>query len=299
MNVLSLFDGMSCGRIALKRARIKVDKYYASEVDKCAIEVAQKNYPDTIQLGDIRGIKGKNLPKIDLLIGGSPCQGFSFAGKRLNFDDPRSALFFEYVRLLKEVKPRYFLLENVKMGQESQDVITEHLGAEPIMINSALVSAQNRIRYYWTNIPNIKQPRDKEIFLKDILASKTFKGKRLNKATITGRRLDNRGKRDDYNKAIPTIQCLEVRETNTDKSGCLTTVIKDNVLSTLPAGRHPDVYNKDLPFRYYTPIEYERLQTIPDNYTKGVSDNQRYKMLGNGWTVDVIVHILRAFKRDT
>jgi predicted phage terminase large subunit-like protein len=169
MNVLSLFDGMSCGQIALKKAGITVDNYYASEIDKYAIQIAKKNFPDMIHIGDVTKVIGSELPKIDLLIGGSPCQGFSFAGKQLNFDDPRSALFFEFVRLLKECKPKYFLLENVRMKQEFQDVISEHLGVQPIKINSSLVSAQNRVRLYWTNIPNVVQPDDKEIVLKDIL----------------------------------------------------------------------------------------------------------------------------------
>ena len=155
MNVLSLFDGMSCGRIALERAGIKVDKYFASEIDKYAIQVAKKNYPDTIHIGDVQEImypESFDGHKIDLVIGGSPCQGFSFAGKNLNFDDPRSKLFFEYARLVKECKPKYFLLENVRMKQESQDVISEILGVKPIAINSSLVSAQNRNRLYWFHI---------------------------------------------------------------------------------------------------------------------------------------------------
>jgi DNA-cytosine methyltransferase len=151
--------------IALERAGVKVDNYYASEIDKYAITVAQKNYPDTIQLGSVLDVKGADLPKIDLLIGGSPCQGFSFAGKQLNFDDPRSKLFFEFVRLKEELNPKYFLLENVKMKKESQDVISEYLGVEPVEINSALVSAQNRKRLYWTNIP-FDMPEDKGILLR-------------------------------------------------------------------------------------------------------------------------------------
>ena len=163
MNVLSLFDGMSCGQQALNRLGIKYDNYYASELDKYAIQITQKNFPDTIQLGDVCGVVAKDLPKdIDLLLAGSPCQGFSFAGKQLAFDDPRSALFFEFIRLLRELKPKYFLLENVRMKKEYLDVITEQVGGiEPILINSKLVSAQNRQRYYWTNIPNVTQPEDK------------------------------------------------------------------------------------------------------------------------------------------
>ena len=157
MNVLSLFDGMSCGQIALNKADINIDNYYASEIDEYAIKVTQKNYPNTIQLGSVVDVKGTDLPKIDLLIGGSPCQGFSFAGKQLNFEDERSKLFFEYVRILKETKPKYFLLENVRMKKEYQDVISSALGVEPILINSNLVSAQERKRLYWTNISNITQ----------------------------------------------------------------------------------------------------------------------------------------------
>jgi DNA-cytosine methyltransferase len=169
MNVLSLFDGMSCGRLALDRLGIEVGQYYAAEIDKYAIQVTQENWPETIQLGDVTQIKGKDLPKIDLILAGSPCQGFSFAGKQLAFDDPRSALFFEFVRILKECNPKYFLLENVKMKKEFLDIITQQVGAEPILINSALVSAQNRQRYYWTNIPGVEQPENRGIVLRDIL----------------------------------------------------------------------------------------------------------------------------------
>ena len=173
MNVLSLFDGMSCGRLALDRLGIKVDKYYASEIDKYAIQVSEANYPDIIRLGNVCDVKAEDLEPIDLILAGSPCQGFSFAGQQLAFDDPRSALFFEFVRLLKECKPKYFLLENVKMKKQYLDVISEQVGVEPILINSALLSAQNRQRYYWTNIPNIEQPEDRGILLKDILETES------------------------------------------------------------------------------------------------------------------------------
>ena len=296
MNVLSLFDGLSCGQIALNRVGIKYDNYFASEIDKHAIKVTQTNYPNTIQLGDVREIKAEKLPKIDLLIGGSPCQGFSFSGKQLNFDDPRSKLFFEFVRLVKELKPKYWLLENVVMKKEFEQIISEHLGVAPIKINSSLVSAQNRERLYWANF-EIKQPTDKGINLIDILETdelinpSAIRGRRLNKATILGRRLNDRGVRDDYNKDVPITQCLEVRATNTNKSNCLTTVEKDNVLTTMPIGRHKDAFKNKLPFRYYTLKEYCRLQTVPENYFNVVSESQAKKMLGNGWTVDVIAHI--------
>jgi DNA (cytosine-5)-methyltransferase 3A len=299
-NVLSLFDGMSCGQIALNKLGIKYENFYSSEIDKHPMKVTQHNFPNTIQIGDVTQIKGENLPKIDLLIGGSPCQGFSFSGKGLNFEDPRSKLFFEFVRLVKETNPRYFLLENVKMKKEYEQVITDYLGVEPIEINSSLVSAQNRVRLYWTNIPNIQQPEDRGIGLLDILEDDekinpgAIRGRQLNKATILGRRLNEEGKREDYNMSIPITQCLEVRATNTNKSNCLTTVAKDNVLTTMPIGRHPDAFNKKLPFRYYTSKEYCRLQTVPDDYFDGVaSENQIRKMIGNGWTVDVIAHIFK------
>ena len=296
-SVLSLFDGMSCGQIALNRVGIEYDNYFASEIDKHAIKVTQTNYPNTIQLGDVTKINGCDLPKIDLLIGGSPCQGFSFSGKQLNFEDPRSKLFFEFVRLVNELKPKYWLLENVVMKKEYEQVISEYLGVQPIKINSSLVSAQNRERLYWANF-EIKQPIDKGINLIDILETddlinpSAIRGRRLNKATILGRRLNERGVRDDYNKDVPITQCLEVRATNTNKSNCLTTVEKDNVLTTMPIGRHKDAFKNKLPFRYYTLKEYCRLQTVPENYfTDIVSESQAKKMLGNGWTVDVVAHI--------
>lgn len=303
-SILSLFDGMSCGQIALNRAGITYDNYFSSEIDKHAISVTQYNYPNTIQLGDIRDIKASELPQIDLLMGGSPCQGFSFSGKQLNFNDPRSKLFFEFVRLLNECKPKYFILENVVMKKEYEDVITHYLGVKPVLINSSLVSAQNRNRLYWANF-SIEQPQDCGIRLVDILDDNeminpsAIRGRRLNKASIIGRRLNTENKREDYNKNIPITQCLEVRATNCDKSNCLTTVAKDNVLTTMPIGRHMDAFKNKLPFRYYTIKEYCRLQTVPENYFEGISsENQIRRMIGNGWTVDVIVHILNCMKND-
>jgi DNA-cytosine methyltransferase len=161
-NVLSVFDGISCGQVALQRAGIPINKYIASEIDQRAVKVTQANWPKTIQFGDVTRIRKEHfLSKIDILIGGSPCQGFSFAGKQLNFDDPRSKLFFEFVRLKDELQPKYFFLENVRMKKESQDVISKYLGVEPIFVNSALVSAQNRQRLYWTNIPGFVMPEDR------------------------------------------------------------------------------------------------------------------------------------------
>ena len=470
LNVLSLFDGMSGTQMALKNLGIKVDTYYASEIDKPAIQITRKNFPDTIHLGDVRDVKGEDFIKdIDLVVAGSPCQGFSFAGKQLAFDDPRSALFFEFIRILREVKPKYFLLENVRMKKEFQDVISEQISSvypeytsgglfsiEPILINSALVSAQNRQRLYWTNIPNIEQPEDLGIVLRDVLEDsfvadrdksycidanyykggnpknyfeksrrqlvfdkefdkmttkdgksyaltatyqgavawnsiekkqrtmiptyntpkqfvseeaiekyvqdknaevndtynkRTIKGDksttirpnnntaniwvnekaiRENKPTyntpkqvgtaadlkgydsikrvysedgksptlttmggghrepkvavkggaIRARSKDSKGKHVGWKETKPK-QVLEIRKD--DKSNSLTSATKDSVA----------VKEEELTWRKLTPLECERLQTFPDNYTEGVSNTQRYKMLGNGFTVRVIEHILK------
>jgi DNA (cytosine-5)-methyltransferase 3A len=406
--VLSLFDGMSCGQIALQRLGIKVKAYYASEIDKHAMKVAQRHFPDTIQLGDVTKVFAKDLPKIDLLIAGSPCQGFSFAGKQLAFDDPRSMLFFEFVRLKNECKPTYFMLENVKMKKEFEHIISRYMGVAPIEINSASLSAQNRERLYWTNIANepyglfgdmrctIPQPKDKGILLRDILESDVPDKYYLSeKAIATVSRkinigikpkinsdksgtvtcgnqgskfsLDNsttlivasRGRNPENPKSrkagLYTEQMLEPRYDG--KINCLTSVQKDNLVvqlnpSTESGGVQPYQQNRVYDtggkspallaqmssgthaileptieqrgrgknkggfweegktptltsnsweqnhwlhlsgkIRRLTSVECERLQTVPDNYTAGVSDTQRYRMLGNGWTVDVIAHI--------
>lgn len=298
MRVLSLFDGICCGHLALERAGIKIDSYDAYEIEKNAIKATETNFPDVIQHGDVT-IEDftKYKGKIDLLIGGSPCTNLSMAGNGQGLKGSQSKLFYEYARAIKEVQPKYFLLENVIMKKEWEDIITNILGVEPIEINSSLVSAQNRRRLYWTNIPNVTLPEDKNITLEDILEDIEFpnpaaiRGRRLNKATIVGRRLDKNGHRKDTDKTIPITQCLEVRATNTDKSNCLTTVDKDNVLTPLPIGRHPDAFKNNLPFRYYTTKEMCRLQTVPDDFLNMIPDSAARKALGNGWTVDVIAHI--------
>jgi DNA (cytosine-5)-methyltransferase 3A len=389
MNVLSLFDGMSCGRIALDQLGIKVDNYYACEIDKYAMQVSQANYPEIIQLGDVCDVKSEDLPKIDLILAGSPCQGFSFAGKQLAFDDPRSALFFEFIRLLKECKPKYFLLENVRMKKEYLQVISEQVsacypkipfGIEPTMICSSLVSAQSRKRYYWTNIPNVTQPEQKGIVLRDILETRvnqdrlsdmtnqdnkaycltttypcarpqrsmdkseksmipvedtvpdsttliydskdkshspiqvgiatdinghdilkrvysedgksptvnTCQGGNREPKVLAGawraRSIDKDGNRVEWKEVKPK-QMLELRKDQ--KSNTVTSVQKDNVLT------QDEVY-----WRKLTPLECERLQTVPDNYTDHVSNSQRFKMLGNGWTIEVIKHIFKNMERE-
>jgi DNA-cytosine methyltransferase len=303
MNVLSLFDGMSCGQLALQRAGIQVENYFAAEIDKYAIKVTQANFPGTVQLGDVTAIDPDSLPDIDLLIGGSPCQGFSFAGKQLNFDDPRSKLFWEYVRLLKALKPKYFLLENVKMKKESMDVITEALGVEPVFINSNLVSAQNRQRYYWTNIPVDKLPDDKGIVLADILEDGHVdrdKSHCIDANYFKGGNLKSYFEKHRRQLVFSKDGMCHVGDAGiSDKYAYVNRVYH-------PSGKGPSLVASDgghlqpkvskgtTEYRKLTPLECERLQTVPEGYTNHVSNTQRYKMLGNGWTVDVVSHIMKG-----
>lgn len=301
MNVLSLFDGMSCGRIALDKAGIKVDKYYASEIDKYAIQVAKANYPDTIHLGDVREIQAADVGSIDLLIGGSPCQGFSFAGTRLNFADPRSQLFFEYVRLLKELKPTYFLLENVRMTKECEAVITDILGVEPVAINSNLVSAQNRYRLYWTNIP-FDAPDDKGIMLKDIIEDGVVdrdKSHCIDANYFKGGNLKSYFEKHRRQLVFSKDGLCHVGDADLSGNGYIKRVYhtdgKAPTLTTMGGGhREPKILTSDTTWRKLTPLECERLQTVPEGYTNHVSNTQRYRMLGNGWTVDVVSHIFKS-----
>jgi DNA-cytosine methyltransferase len=274
-NVLSLFDGMSCGQLALDTLGIKVNNYFASEIDPHAMKIAKKNYPNTKHIGSVLDVKGSDLPRIDLLIGGSPCQSFSNAGDGSGMEG-KSKLFWEFVRVLKETKPTYFLLENVKMKKEWEKIITDTLGVEPILINSRLVTAQNRPRLYWTNIPNVVQPIDRGLVLKDILEDQVEEKFYLSdKAIDYMSRLRNGKPRWEYH-----TNPLD------GKSACLTA----NMYKGVPYG-----VIKELK-RRLSPVECERLQSVPDNYTEGVSNTQRYKMLGNGWTIDVIAHILNEMR---
>lgn len=302
MNVLSLFDGMSCGQIALEKSGFQVDKYFASEIDKHAIKVAKANYPDMVHLGDVRDVRADNLPQIDLLIGGSPCQGFSFAGKQLNFDDPRSKLFWEYVRLLRELQPKYFLLENVKMKQQSMDVITEALGVEPIFINSSLVSAQNRQRYYWTNIPMDKLPDDKGIMLKDILEDGVVdrdKAHCIDANYFKGGNLKSYFEKHRRQLVFSDEGLCHIGDADLNGHDYVRRVYhpdgKAPSLCAASGGNlEPKTFISPDSWRKLTPLECERLQTVPEGYTAHVSNTQRYRMLGNGWTVDVITHILKG-----
>ena len=383
INVLSCFDGCSGGQLALQKAGIDVGTYYASEIDKYAMQVTQANFPNTIQVGDITKVSLHRFQNhIDLMMGGSPCQGFSFAGHQLNFDDPRSKLFFDFIRIRDELLPKYVLLENVRMAKESQDIISKYMGCEPTKINSADVSPQSRNRLYWfvtydwdlgKYVPmHIPQPSKKNVVIRDILedlpfgeipnylanswggvprgdkvksiddakanclTASMYKGQiptfikkpnpsaskdglirvgtanlkghdsikrvysadrkaptlttmqgghrepKISMGRVVNRRLDENGVRKDNQMDLPFTPKVEVRED--DVSNCLTTVEKDNV-----------VVNRDeYLWRKLTPLECERLQTMPDNYTNHVSKTQRYKMIGNGWTIDVIAHILSS-----
>lgn len=305
INVLSLFDGISCGQIALERQGLEIDNYFASEIDKYAIQITMANYPNTKQLGDVRNVTAEKLPNIDLLIGGSPCQGFSFAGAGLNFEDERSKLFFEFVRLKNELKPKYFLLENVKMKQEFQDIISEQLGVKPIMINSSLVSAQNRERLYWTNIPVIGQPKDKGILLKDIIEDgECLKDKSQTiLATLYKENAKSMIKRNKQGLLIlKNIYPKKGQNGNVYSifGKCKTLSagvgIKGNGIGSSNAPKIESI-NAD-GWRKLSPLECERLQTVPDGYTKYVSDTQRYKALGNGWTVDVISFIFSFLRGE-
>lgn len=305
INVLSLFDGISCGQIALERQGFEIENYFASEIDKYAIQITMANYPNTKQLGDVRNVTAEKLPNIDLLIGGSPCQGFSFAGAGLNFEDERSKLFFEFVRLKNELKPKYFLLENVKMKQEFQDIISEQLGVKPIMINSSLVSAQNRERLYWTNIPVIGQPKDKGILLKDIIDDgECLKDKSQTiLATLYKENAKSMIKRNKQGLLIlKNIYPKKGQNGNVYSifGKCKTLSagvgIKGNGIGSSNAPKIESI-NAD-GWRKLSPLECERLQTVPDGYTKYVSDTQRYKALGNGWTVDVISFIFSFLRGE-
>ena len=333
MNVLSLFDGMSCGQIALQRLGIEVDNYYASEIDKYAISIAKKNYPGMVHLGDVTKWRDWDIEweKIDLVMGGSPCQGFSIAGKQLAFDDPRSKLFFVFMDIVNHVKSlnpnMKFLLENVRMKKEYLDIITQHTGVTPIMINSSLVSAQSRVRYYWTNIENISQPKDKALYIKDVLQDevdeKYFVSEKIQERIqifredlpknppigTTKPSFRTIGQRDliyGRNQKMGTLVATDYKQPKQilDKPlrlGNISTGTQGNRLYstkcksvTVNGSNGGGFYLDELKVRRLTPIECERLQTVPDNYTDGVSNSQRYKMLGNGWTVDVICHILKS-----
>lgn len=280
MNVLSVFDGISCGQIALERSGIKVDNYYASEIDKRAIEVTQHNYPATTQLGSVSDVDGFKLPKIDLYIGGSPCQGFSFAGALLNFDDPRSRLVLDYVRILGELRrinsDILFLLENVKMTEKSERAITNLLGVRPIRLNSDIITAQSRQRLYWTNIPVNTIPIAKNISLQSVIKD---------------------GYLTDRNKSY----CIDANygKGSNPRSYSMgrRQIVFASEMDMLFFMKHgKSTKTKDVKFRILTPEECEELQTIPIGYTSIVSKAARYHGIGNAWTVDIIAHLFKHIK---
>lgn len=300
ITVLSLFDGMSCGRIALEKLGYTNITYYASEIDKYAMQVSSHNYPDIIHIGDVSKVSYHDgilytengdyeVDNIDIIMGGSPCQGFSFSGKGLNFDDPRSKLFFELHRLIQEINPKYFLVENVVMTKENESVFNEYLDVEPIQFNSSLISAQNRRRLYWTNIPNVGELKDKKLSFSDVMehGAKNVYYVTPKMWNWIGRNPKRMGKFKIYDKnSLDKMQMLEAsHHKGISNQRCF--AIRDK--------------NK---LRYISPLECERLQTVPDHYTlvlnedgkQLVSNSQRYKMLGNGWTVDIITHILKNMK---
>lgn len=328
INVLSLFDGISGGQVALNKANVKYNNYFSSEIDRNSISVTQNHYPKTIQLGDIKNIFAQDLPEIDLLIGGSPCQGFSWAGKRLNFEDPRSKLFFEFERLLNQLQPKYFLLENVRMVKDSIDVITNRLNVEPVHINSADFSAQDRKRLYWTNIDfdktwdkdtstieyilelevddkyYIEPQRAVEIIEKEIIELQQRQkiayiesDSQANRIyTIYGKSICLCGDAGGLGAktGLYVIPCITPDRVNKRQNGRRFKPPKSKFYTLTSQDRHGVLLNGHI--RKLTPVECERLQTLEDNYTAGFSDNQRYKMIGNGFTVDVIAHILKGMR---
>lgn len=355
-NVLSLFDGISCGMVALERAGISVERYVAYEIDKYAIKVSQKNYPQIEQFGDVTTADFTQYKGFDLLIGGSPCTYWSIAkkGREITPDGVGGQLFMHYVRALKESGCKYFLYENnYSIHKDIKAFISEQLGVEPIMINSTLVSAQQRKRCYWTNIPNVQQPKDKRILLKDILESgipwqeksyayttrcqgaifedtlKRHRHTMVAEPVISSNAIVNLSdyklkKYDEFarkhDNKIPTMfnayNCKEIKDKSptitarcgvsdtssevllfepvvefTNKLKCDVYTVKYNVVVCKDKSYSIDLPDGDYIIRKLTPVEAERLQTLPDNYTAGVSNTQRYKCIGNGWTVDVIAHI--------
>lgn len=282
IKVLSLFDGISCGQIALERAGIPVKRYYASEIDSNCITVTQESFPNTIQLGDIRQIDGNLFKSVDLLIGGSPCQDFSTLGKREGLNGNKSSLFWEFARILKEVKPKYFLLENnANMPKEAKEIITNELGVEPIRINSKLFVQQNRDRLYWTNI-SVTVPTQREY--KPILE---INRERIKLVPYVEKKLPLFIEKYGYiPEKFNPYNLTEI----TDIFPCLTAQGNSQTKSSTVIINQGGVYSK------LSPVEWERLQTIPDNYTSAINESNRYKCIGNAWTVDVIAHIFRGLK---
>ena len=296
MNILSLFDGVSCARIALDNLGVKINKYYASEIDKHAINVSKNNYPNIIHLGDIKDIKAKELPKIDLLIGGSPCQDLSNAQKGLGLKGSKSSLFYEYIRLLEEVQPKYFLLENVK--NKWGNVMSDYVGVDYIEINSSILSAQSRPRYYWTNIDFEKFPQKlSKTYLKDIVEKEVDNKYYLDKigldTFLNEVKFNNNTSKEGINKVFEIPK--EIHKDNERQRRVYSLKSKSPTILARADTTKILINNR---VRKLTPLECERLQCIPDNYTSLASDTQRYKMIGNAFTVSIIEHFLKGLKRE-
>jgi DNA (cytosine-5)-methyltransferase 3A len=296
MNVLSLFDGMSCGQLALDKLGINVENYFACEIKKHAMKVTQHNYPNTHQLGDVTKVSADNLPKIDLLIGGSPCQDLSQANKeRKGINGAKSGLFYEYVRLLKECKPKYFLLENVRMKKEHQDIISSELGVQPIVINSEVVSGQLRHRLYWTNIPFYGNLENRDILLSDVIESGwTDRDKSRCLLESDSRPLSTPVKMfHRYYATGFTTLIFKSKQHYLDCKNHYEANYRGMKASDIVC--NSDVYNG---VRYLTQSELEKLQTVPSGYTSILDRNQASCLLGDGWTISVIVELLRGIGKE-
>ena len=288
MQVLSLFDGISCGMVALEKAAIPVEKYYAYEIDPNAIKISKKNYPNIKHCGDVTTANFTKYKDFDLLMGGSPCQSLSIVQSKTRQNlDGKSKLFFEFVRALEESKPKYFLFENVaSMNEESKQVISECLGCEPILINSNCFSAQDRPRLYWTNIPVNTDLQECNLCLIDVLESN------VDEKYYYDYPLTN----IDFSKQV----CAIMEHNNHDMhKRVFNPNFKCHTLTAVCGGNQQKKVYDNGKARKLTPIEYERLQTLPDNYTKGICDGARYKAIGNGWTVDVITYILKHINNES
>ncbi|RXJ93760.1 hypothetical protein CRV00_09875 [Malaciobacter molluscorum] len=296
MNILSLFDGISCAHIALDKLNIPISNYYASEIDKYAIKVSKENNPNIIHLGDVRNIEPKKLPKIDLLIGGSPCQDLSNAQKGEGLKGEKSRLFYEYIRIFKEIKPKYFLLENVQ--NKWGNLMSEIIGVEHILINSSLFSAQSRPRYYWTNIDinNLPTELHKEK-IKDIKEDNVSEKYFFNKQPVLDflKSIDIDNKKTETKEGIVKLFDLPKEVHNDNERQRRVYSLESKSPTILARTDTTKIYDNGR-IRKLTPLECERLQKIPDNYTISCSDTQRYKMIGNAFTVDTITHILKGLK---
>lgn len=299
-NVLSLFDGISCGQLALRKVGIEYENYYASEIEDFSIRVTQQHFPETVQLGDVKGVQADQLPPIDLLMAGSPCQGFSIAGKGLAFKDERSKLYYEFLRLLKETQPKYFFLENVLMGAESESIITEDLGVTPYFVNSSSFSAQSRARLYWTNLPVKNLPLWRDMTVVGDILEPTTSEKIYTQPYL---KLYDWKKEQAYVQRTPCgASTRRLGWVGKNEAQATRVYSKDGKSVCLLAkaggqGGKTGLYALNgEQARKLSVLECERLQTLPEGYTTSVkgSNEKRYQAIGNGWTVDVVAHFFKG-----